>query len=551
MTVAQIKGSFRFGNVVGVQQLQFTRSRGAQPGVCTFTIPAEGAPLPTFPATMRFADGRRSCEFRDCLIGDIALDRSEGDSWIVSVFDRRWRWAFGEISGTYNVRRAGKIISRTRRTPQELAALLFDAMGEKRYDVSRMPNDLYPEINWDMETPASALDALCSSVGAVLVPRLNDTFAIWPLGVGAQLPKELGADFKQSIDFAEVPDYLGFAAGPTTWQKTLELWKPVGIEPSGKIVPIDELSYRPPNGWKYENPSTFAGVADKEARKLALASVFKWYQIKLPIELPGIKEPVKLIDELLPLLDYQLEKEIVLGEEKRKAAVVYGLYFDRGDIGRNNATTNELSHDLIKSKKLIYKGGWAIDQQYGLVKFNDPAVYLMREQQTERTVIVPAKLFLRCSMNHYDPKTGAVHRWRKTMATGYRFGTQPAWTRKDETVHERIVHTKTQKVVRDNETDVKEQADYYLKNEVKRYQNRNPQSATYQGFHNVDLDGAIAQITFSIDGEGYATTEASRDSEHSIVVPSFAERQRIVALKNLLKNIENLKQVNRDRQGKR
>jgi hypothetical protein len=549
MTSYSVAGKFRFGNVQGVEQLQYTRSRGAQPGVCTFRIPAEGAPLPTFPSTMRFADGRRSFEFRDCVIGDIALDQTEGDSWIVSVLDRRWRWAFGEISGVYNVRRAGQIIARTRRTPRELASLCFEAMGETRYDVSRMPNDFYPEINWDMEVPAAALDTLCQTVGAVVCPRLNDTYAVMPLGVGADLPKEIGCEFRQSIDFSEVPDALAFAAGPTMWQKTLELWKPVGIEANGKIVPIDKLSYKPTNGWEFENPSTFAGVKDKEARKLAQQCVFKWYQVKLPIELPGIKEPIKTIDELLPLLDHQLEHEFVLGESQRKQAVVYGLYFDRGDTGRNNGTV--VSHNLKANKELIYKGGWSIDQQYGLVKFNDPAVYLSRQSQTGRTIIVPAKLFLRCAMNHYDPVTGAPKRWTKTLETGYRNGTKPAWIRRDDVFHEMIVETGSGKVLSNNEAALKEQANYYLKNEVKKYQNRNPQTASYSGFMPIELDGAIAQVTLSIDTEGYATTDASRDSEHSIVVPSFAERQRIIAIKNMLKNLDQLKKINRDRQGVR
>lgn len=549
MTSYSVAGKFSFGNVKGVEQMTYTRSRGSQPGVCTFRIPAEGAPLPTFPAMMRFSDGLRSFAFRDCIIGDIALDQTEGDSWVVSVLDRRWRWAFGEISGVYNVRRAGKILPRTQRTPKELAALCFEAMGEKRFDVSRMPNDFYPEINWDMEVPSAALDALCQSVGAVVCPQLDDSFAIYPLGVGANLPKEVGSEFRESVDFSEVPDALGFAAGPTTWQKTLELWKPVGIEPTGKIVPIDKLSYKPATGWEYENPSTFAGVKDKEARKLALASVFKWYQIKLPIELPGLKKPVESIWELLPLLDTQLEYEVVLGESQRKQAVVYGAYFDRGDTGRNNVTV--LSHNLKADKNLIYKGGWSIDQQYGLVKFNDPAVYLTQNRQTGRTVIVPAKLFLRTSMNHYDPVTGAPDRWKKTLDTGYRNGTKPAWVRRDDVFHEMIVETGSGKVIRNNESDLKEQADYYLRNEAKKYQNRSPQTASYSGFLPIDLDGSIAQVTLSIDTEGYSMTEASRDSEHSIVVPSFAERQRIVAIKNLLKNLETLKRTNRDRQGVR
>ena len=163
-----IQGRFRFGEVVGVERLEFTRSRGVTPSVCQFRIPAVGRPLPTKPSPMVFMDGRNSYTFRDCIVGDIALDASEsGQSWIVTVFDRRWRWAFGEISGQYNIRRAGKTIPKASKTPRELAALCFEALGEDRYDVSLMPNYLQPEVNWVMENPGAALESLCSQVGAV------------------------------------------------------------------------------------------------------------------------------------------------------------------------------------------------------------------------------------------------------------------------------------------------------------------------------------------------------------------------------------------------
>jgi hypothetical protein len=558
MTVSLIQGRFRFGEVRGVEQLTYTRSRGVQPGICQFRIPAVGKPLPTFPTTMTFSDGRNSFTFRDCIIGDVALDTTEGQSWIVSVLDRRWKWQFGEISGHYNVRRADKVILRTAKTPQELAALCFEALGEKRYDVSRMPNQLQPEIHWDMENPAAALEALCTAVGAVVCPRLDDTFAIYPVGVGAVLPKLPGSESKEAIDFAEVPDSIAFAAGPTAWQKSLELFQPVGIEASGKVVPINELSYKPDHGWEYENPNAFASIKDKETRKLAQMSVWKWYQIRMPIKLPFLKakrrggseyefREVKTVQEILPILDFQVAWETVLGVRQRVKPVVYGLYFDRGDTGRNNAT--EIIHNLSKNKKLIYKGSFDIDQDYGIVKFSDPMYYL---QTTDgKTRIVPAKLYLRTAFNCYNAETNAPTRWTKELKTGYRNGTKPAWIVRDEIFHEFVIEATTGKIVADNDPLVAEQADYYLKAEVAKYQNKNPISAVYTGFPPIDLDGAIAQVTYTIDGEGLTSTEASRDSEHSIVVPSFTERQRLVKLKALLQNADRMmQQQGRGRQGK-
>lgn len=545
-----IAGSFRFGGIVGVESVTYTRSVGTSPGIAQVRIPGVGRPLPAFPSPMVFSDGINRHVFSDCLIGDIETDDSDGQSWIITILDRRWRWAYGAISGAYNQRKAGQVIKRTQRTPRQLATLCFEQMGEKRFDVSRMPNDLQPEVNWDMENPAAALDALCDAVGAVVVPRLNDTFAIFPIGVGGDLPRLQGGQVRGSVDFAEVPDEIGFACAPTAWQVNLELGEAVGIEPDGRIVPIDKLSYRPANGWDYENPQTLASVQPETTRKIAQMCVWKWYRFRFPFRLPGYEHEIKSVHQILPILDSQLEKAIVLGVEQRRQSQVYGQFFDRGDTGRNNV--EEIGHDLIKEKRLVYKGGWQIDQEQGLIKFSDPTYYLEIGKGDTPSRIVPPRLFLRTSINVYGEQTGAPVRWQKKKPTGYKFGTKPAWIRREEVRHEIVVDSKTGRVKSDNAPNCEEQADYYLKAEMAKYQNKTPLTGTYCGFPAIELDGAIAQVTYTIDSQGYAETQASRDSEHSLVVPSYQERQRLVQLKAVLNQQDKLNRNGRSqREGSR
>ena len=73
-------------------------------------------------------------------------------------------------------------------------------------------------------------------------------------------------------------------------------------------------------------------------------------------------------------------------------------------------------------------------------------------------------------------------------------------------------------------------------------------SGVYNGLKKIDLDGAIHQVTISRNTTGGMTTTVSRNSEVNPVVPSFDERQRRNALKEMIKErdqkIDKTQQVN-------
>ena len=73
----------------------------------------------------------------------------DGLVWQVSLLDRRWKWAFGQVWGEFNIRDDGELlVSAFERTPQELAEYLLIAAGESLYDVSQLPNDTRPHVEW-------------------------------------------------------------------------------------------------------------------------------------------------------------------------------------------------------------------------------------------------------------------------------------------------------------------------------------------------------------------------------------------------------------------
>lgn len=73
-------------------------------------------------------------------------------------------------------------------------------------------------------------------------------------------------------------------------------------------------------------------------------------------------------------------------------------------------------------------------------------------------------------------------------------------------------------------------------------------SGVYAGLKKINLDGAIHQVTISRNTTGGMTTTVSRNSEVNPVVPSFDERQRRNALKEMIKErgqkIDKTQQVN-------
>src|SRR5207302_7663300 len=112
---------------------------------------------PLFPYTTLFRSfGDVELEFPGCAL-DSAMVRRDRAGMIVSlsILDRRWAWRFGQICGRYNVRdEAGRLDAETERSPQELAQSLFTAMGESVFDVSLLPDDTRPEVNWVYVNPA-------------------------------------------------------------------------------------------------------------------------------------------------------------------------------------------------------------------------------------------------------------------------------------------------------------------------------------------------------------------------------------------------------------
>lgn len=541
MTAYSIAGRVSFGPIVGVDQVTLTRSRGIQPATIQLVV-WELPVLPTGSTPLFLSDGNNQYVFPDCMLQSVEADFSDGERYVITLLDYRWKWKFGEISGFYNTVVAGSIDPRTKKSPRELATLCLKEMGVTKYNVDALPNKTRPEITWDLENPAVALETLCSSLGCVVCPAIDGSVNICEQGVGKTLPNLIGGQVTDAIKAEPAPDMLYISADPTVWEVSLKLGRPVGVERDGSIKPIDELSYKPVNGWANEDPFMFSNVAIDD-RKVALQSVWRYFEFEFPFNVPEFQDPVENINQIF-FEDSLLEKEKVLGVERRKDAVVYGRFYDSKDAQDTNVET--FSHNYEKKeyidekivKRLVFDGSFTVNANKGIIEFGEPL--FLYELVGDKQQYTKADVRVRTAIGIKDQKTHV--RWREVLKvpTGRKNNTKPLWIRKSDVRREIIIDPKTGttktdgSVPLDNVDDVKAKLTEVSQYELKKLNAVKPRQGNYSGFPKIELDGTIEQVTYSISSSGFAETTASYGSEHSFVVPSFEERKRVAKLNDFI-----------------
>lgn len=607
-------GEMTFPGINTIISGTFTLSHGVSPSSAMIQIPPQdNFAVPA--GTLAITYGKERIEFPDCRLDMASLDINDsGRTWTLKILDRRWKWQFGKISGHWNVRKPDLTLDLDReKSPQDLAKLLLEAMGEKRYDVSQLPNQTRPLVYWDYDNPAEQLQRLCESLDCRIVLRTDNKVYICKTGQGAALPTDRISSGGEGYDPVETPDSVEFVFGQTKWQGRLDL-EAVGIDVDGKIKLIKDLSYNPAGegeeyGWAAQNPVYFQGLIKyptdaerqryndlvkdlgkdsvivqgetnpaqlaargEEIRQLALSCVYKMYRIKRPstrkMEIPEFGE-IKDIKQLLPLDDSlltpanwkdQLGKQSLEGFPVRQSAQVYGIFYNR---------ISEPSLNLNTLAGTKYPGSFTIDKERGIVMFSDPVFISVVVPGTDSehaikaadgTVIVSpgsyatmaAELQLECTFGIKENKSRVHerHTIKKDIANS-KYKTGPKIIKREDVVLTHRIEYKTQvvpasygirsvttwddvknglgspaevfQVVTNNE-EVKRQADYYIASEVSSFESKENTSINYPYIRVIELDGAIQQVTWSVGMSG-ATTQASRNNEFTLSIPSYNERR--------------------------
>ena len=514
----ELFGRAAFPGVNQVISCQYSLVHGISAGVATLEIVPQTGFIGAG-GTLALFDGNVTLEFRDCKVDSSSLRVSSG-GFITSlaIFDRRWKWAFGTLSGTYNLREENGALDPFRlQTPQQLAVLALLAMGEQGFDVSQMPNDVFPLVEWDHDNPAEMLADLASKVGCRVVLRLNGTVQVARTGVGQELPRPRQDILEDSLTInpPERPDGITVVCGPTRFQVDF-LLEAVGKDTDGVIRAIDNLSYKPTAGWIGQVPPDFDGVSDTPTavgiipRELARDTVFRWYRVQnrdldgvLGLIVPGYPFRLRFIEQILPIEDVQTETfvDAVDDREKSLPAVVSGTFYGgRLDFANQPAGT-------------VYTDKFAIDRELGIVQLEDPAVQYNDDGEWE-----PADLQLRTACSVRDAGIWALVRYERTFFfPGPRFRTGNQQIRKDK-LQLNVAGNPL------NEPMVIREADREIAYAALAYQVPLPQSILYAGLKSISPDGAIQEVAWSVGPTG-CTTRASRNDEFSVVQVPFEQRR--------------------------
>lgn len=541
-----LQGLILFPGVQGLVSATFTLTHGVTPSCATLYMAPQRGWVPKIgPLVVTF--GGLKLTFPDCCADrmDVRRDGSGREIWAIHILDRRWKWKFaGRVSGYYNVRRGtgvdlpgypkSSIVAGTEKTPTELCRLCLEAMGETRFDLSAVPEGIYPEVEWDYTLPAEALAQLCDQIGCRVVLGLDNRVRILPAGEGAALPMNaLVTEGGIALDTPEQPDSLIVCTSRVRWQFDLPL-EAVGKETDGTVKPIDELSYTPikygRRTWAY-CPVPILPIEDARPEHTALAqeSVWRWYRVKPPFRLGcysvrGWRHyDVETLDRILPIEDHQIELAAIEDRWEPRPAWVWGEFDGAKDTARKAAGAVPGQPE----GKAFYNEPFTVDRETGIVKFSSP-VYLVGEvrpthESSEGGLKESARLFLRTAFSLRDADTRG---WLRAMVErrlpGPRTGAPPRYIRRDDLDYH-LVYSGGR--WRTNWAEIAPQADYYLDLAAAEYQPRDPATVSYDGFVPIVPDGAIQQVTWSVGADGRATTAASRNSENVLLAPTYDEQR--------------------------
>ncbi len=503
-----LHGLFEFPGLEGVLiSGAFTLAHGISPSVAQLEVVPQWTPY-SDGGTLAVTFDRVRIEFPECRLADARLRRSQGGYVVgLTIIDRRWKWAFGAISGRYNLRLADESIDpQTQRTPQQLARLLLDAMGETNYDVSLLPDGARPMVDWDSAVPAQALADMCDALGCRVVLGLDNRVRIVRAGFGGALPEAGRVTDRIGIDPAERPDALAVVCGPTRYQARWEL-EAVGLDIDGAVKPIDDLSYAPAAGWRNEYPGAFVGIESARLRRLAIESVFRWYRIKREAAsrsdlFDGVDQRVTELWQILPVEGVLVETaRDANGRPQPVPAFVEGASWNLG---------TELAN-VARDARTVE--GFQINRAEGIVEFDRPVYKLDPDDSTTAA----AELFLTCafSLRERTARLPARQTFLRQLK-GTRYGTGML-----ALPHEEIVQTvqfdydaqNNRTGVVTNLSDVSAEAQRFLDAAESVFEAAETQTVTYAGIVPLQPDGAIRQVTWQVGRSG-ATTTASRNTEH-------------------------------------
>ena len=582
----------QFGNIKWTSGWSMTVSAGASPSVFTLKTVPHLKRMDSFGDLILGEAGVGQLRIRDCLVETPILE--DDQTWRIPILDRRWKWRYGEIDGVYNIKRQDKTFIRER-TPKQLAELCLEAMGEVRWDIKRLPDEPRPEVNWDNENPADALNSLVNSMGCVLtLDYFKNMVVAWPVGVGNNLPNGLTIARSQGFAAEGRPDNIKALSSKIIYQVRFAT-EAVGMDTDGIIKPLQKLSYQPhldpdpedlgntgydanfdelkyiaPNGeekkvhdlavdWTYRayriTGIVKTGVRIPHSSVVGLGGVAGFVAIAItptdgwsPEDLKGSKTngpksftDLKMHSNLAEIYKMPDNSPLNKGHliEAEKQVEVWGRWFD----------TEWLKTPDIPEK---YKGSAGLDTKLGIVRLGDP-LYLLHKTPLGIGDGVPSPAEIFVDVAFYAGRDGHYVRKSRSFAMGRSHGAGNMILKRDDVEVKVIQNYEFRKAgdsytVRFIDTDTtpsdwRSQLNHYITAERTRFRTFPSYDRTY--YHLVPLvpDGKINQVSWSGGSGNEAQTRVSMAVRHNPYVPGYEDKHRAKVMAELLREQPNLKAV--------
>lgn len=486
-----------------------THIRGIKPSVCQLRVHPNTMNEANYGDLYFGMDGIPLLHFRDCAIdeGTMRVQKGRtGPRWDLKVYDRRWRWRYGRITGEYNLRKCdGTFVTAQQKGLRDLVLLCFQALGENAVDASVLPNNVYPYVNWRSARPALQIAWLCESVGCDVTLNLDNTVSVVQLGVGANLPA-VGMPLTDTSAFLRpgvLPRSVVLDTAGTIYQSELDFSEAVGLEEDGTIVPIDSLSYKPTDGWEDQWWNGFPDV-DADKRHLAFMSVYKWY--RLAGQADGSWQPDGVEADISSRNQYVLYDHLAESSaDGCHEPVVTGVFWPYCDLKYNTAETER------------YTGNFRLNTQTQCLEFEYPVI------QWSNQYIAPAELTLTTSYRLVSKTGGYVgqytYQWLNMTAP---LNTPP-----------RAIHLPWLRDVKIIDSvyggtgySIGGEANVYLSRMATLYTMDAGRDVLYGGdVIPMNLDGAISQIQWSVGHRRVPSTRIGRNREFDIYTPHRQNRR--------------------------
>lgn len=325
-------------------------------------------------------------------------------------------------------------------------------------------------------------------------------------------------------------------------------------------VRIMQTAITPHADWSHCEPPEFAEVINghgsstqrltyREAVMLAQKSVFRCYRIadvgptgRGPIPVPGYPYSPLVRRQQIYLLPTQVEQVVPEPRDNRiidrnnepitvnfyngfsrdKPAAVYGSVYRK--LGRAQWVGLEGINTDPESQVFV---DFSVDNIHQMIVFNG-YVY-KRRPAGQLAGIEPASLILQTGIHVRNSEHNALEVFGLAkLFPGMRGNTGFANRNHPDVQLNVVGHYNSKNEVTGSTIlgqDAKVRARYYLTGLEAQYIPQAAQMRGYNGILGIELDGAIAQVSWTIDGGGMST-EASRNTEHSIYVPPYPARRR-------------------------